>query len=63
MTTLLKLFSASALAITLSGCFVSNTVGAGLRAVGGATTAIPVVGDAIDSALEATANVVEIVPL
>jgi hypothetical protein len=58
-----KFFSVNLITLFLSSCFVSDTLSASMRAVGGAATAIPVVGGAIDTVLEVGADAVDTIPL
>ncbi|MBA5248747.1 MAG: hypothetical protein FE834_04320 [Gammaproteobacteria bacterium] len=49
--------------LILSGCFLTKVVSVPLRISGAVISVIPVIGDPIDSALDATADVVDTVPL
>jgi hypothetical protein len=48
---------------SLSGCFLTKAVTVPLRLTGAAASALPVVGDVVDTTLDVTADLIDAVPL
>ena len=57
------LITLSLLAIFLSGCVFTKIVTVPMRVTGAVVSVIPVVGDGVDSALGASADVIDAIPI
>ena len=51
------------LSLTLSGCFLTKVVTVPMRVTGAIASVVPVVGDALDDAMDVSADVVDTIPL
>jgi hypothetical protein len=60
---ILRLVAVSALAFSLSGCFLTKIVSVPMRVVGAVVSIIPVAGNLGNDAIQAAANTVDDIPL
>lgn len=60
---ILRLAFVSALAFSLSGCFLTKIVTVPMRVVGAVVSIIPVAGNVGNDAIQAAANTVDDIPL
>lgn len=63
MNKLSKMISVMLVALTLSGCFVTKVVTVPMRVTGAVISVVPVVGGPIDSAIDTTADAIDILPI
>ncbi len=57
------LFTLSLVALFISGCVLTKVVTVPMRVTGAVVSVIPVVGDGVDSALGASADVIDSIPI
>jgi hypothetical protein len=63
MNNKIKIIMLGLLVTQLSGCFLTKVVTVPLRVTGSIVSVIPVIGNVVDGALDATADTIDIIPL
>lgn len=63
MTKCMRVVALALVAVILSGCVLTKVVTVPMRVVGAAASAVPVIGDAMDEAIEEVADGIDEIPL